>query len=227
MLDTIENLIIQLAARFTNMLNQVEDIAIDIAARAGPWLTPIPTAYLVGRAAYNHFQWPIWVSIPSAVAIEFLGLTTITTALRLWEYNKTKRKSDPVAPFGVAIFLTGCYLVVAILLTIVIDVVEGLRFISPAIFPLLSIMAASIIALRQGHRHRVAEIEQDKEEAKQKRRERYQREKEEKEEALRKEETFSAICEICDWKRDGYDEQWKAENALRRHMTVHDGEGDF
>ena len=219
-LDNLETVAIELTTRGSVLLDQVEGSAIDIAVRAGPWLAPVPTAYLVGRASKVHLMWPTWVAGAAAVAVEILGLATVTTALQLRAYNKTKRKTDPLAPFWLAASLAGVYLVIAIGMTVVMDIVEGLQVYSPAVFPLLSLMGGVIIAIRHDHRLRLKGIEQDKEEKRQARRE--------KKETLRKVKTYAAVCDICDWERDGYDQEWKAKNALRRHKTIHDREdGDF
>ena len=133
-----------------------------LISRISPWLAPAPTAYLVGAATIKHLAWPLPIALIAATIIECLGLTTVATALELREYNLTKRKSDPVAPFTLAAFMAGSYLVVAIGLTVVLDIVPVLAVYAPAVFPLLSLAGVTVIALRNDHHRRLTPILEEK-----------------------------------------------------------------
>jgi len=133
-----------------------------LISRLSPWLAPAPTAYLVGRATMQHLGWPFLVAFIAAIIIECLGLTTVATTLELREYNLTKRKSDPVAPFTLAAFMAGSYLVVAIGLTVMLDIAPVLSVYAPAIFPLLSLAGVTVIALRNDHQRRLTPILEEK-----------------------------------------------------------------
>jgi len=145
---------------------QVERLATDAIARIAPWFAPIPTSYLVGRATVEHLHWPVWVGMVAAVIIESLGLATAETALELREYNQSRRKSDPRAPFALAVALVVVYLVVAIGLTVALDIAPALATYSPAIFPFLSLVGVTVLALRGDHQRRLAMIAQDRAERK-------------------------------------------------------------
>ena len=108
-------------------------------ARIAPWLAPIPTAYLIGSATEEHLDWPWPIAGAAAVAVELLGISITTTALELWQHNQTKRKSDPTAPTWLSAILVGVYLVVAVTLTVMLDVIPDLKKWAPAIFPMLSL----------------------------------------------------------------------------------------
>ena len=69
----------------------LEGVAVDLVARAGPWLSPLPTAYLTARATLVHLEWPLAVAVAAGMVIEFLGLAATSTALTLRAYNGTKR----------------------------------------------------------------------------------------------------------------------------------------
>ncbi len=133
-----------------------------LISRLSPWLAPAPTAYLVGRATMQHLGWPFPIAFIAAIIIECLGLTTVATTLELREYNRTKRKSDPVAPFSLAAFMAGSYLGVAIGLTVMLDIVPTLAIYAPAIFPLMSLAGVTVIALRDDHQRRLAPILEEK-----------------------------------------------------------------
>jgi hypothetical protein len=111
----------------------------------------------------------------AAIVIELLGLAAVNTALMLREYNASKRKSDPTAPFGLAAALGGVYLVVAVALAVLLDVIPSLARFSPAIFPLLSLAGVTVLGLRSDHRKRVDGIAQDKARRRKMRQERRER----------------------------------------------------
>lgn len=141
---------------------QIETVITDLAARIGPLTAPLPTAYAVATATGEHLGWPVWVSAAAAVSIEVMGIATVNTALELREYNASKRKSDPSAPFALAVGLTGGYLGIAVGLAVVMDVAPALAVYAPAIFPLLSLAGATVLSLRADHRRRLDAIEQEK-----------------------------------------------------------------
>jgi hypothetical protein len=141
---------------------EVEGLATDAVAKVAPWCAPIPTAYLVGRATVEHLAWPGWVGIVAAVIVESLGLATTATALELRQYNASKRKSDPRGPFTLAALLVGVYLVVAVGLTVALDILPVLAVYSPAVFPLLSLCGVTTLAIRSDHKRRLEAIAQDK-----------------------------------------------------------------
>lgn len=141
---------------------QTEATLTDLIAGLAPWLTPVPTAYLVGRATIAYLRWPLPIAIVAAVIIEALGLAAVNTALTLREYNAQRRKTDPRAPFAVAAALVGVYLAVAVLLTVALDIVPDLARWAPAVFPLLSLAGVTVLALRSDHRRRLAAIAAEK-----------------------------------------------------------------
>jgi len=141
---------------------QTEATLTDLIAGLAPWLTPIPTAFLVGRATVRYLAWPVWVAVIAAVIIEALGLAAVNTALTLREYNAQRRKADPRAPFAVAAALVGVYLAVAVLLTVALDIVPDLARFAPAVFPALSLTGGTVLALRSDQRRRLAAIASDK-----------------------------------------------------------------
>jgi len=84
----------------------------------------------------------------------------------LWEYNTSKRKNDPNAPFILAASLVGVYLISTIGLTVLLDIFPDLARYAPALFPILALVGAVNLALRSGHRRRLSNIAQDRAERK-------------------------------------------------------------
>lgn len=143
-------------------LHKLEDTAVDVISVFGPWLGPIPSAYLVGRAAENYLHWHTAVAWIAAVAVESIGVVSVVLALRLYEWNETRRKTDPAAPFGLAVALVAVYFVVTIGLTVLLDVAPALARYAPAVFPLLAAVGAVNIAIKNGQRRRETAVAQEK-----------------------------------------------------------------
>ena len=146
--------------------NGYEAAAITVVSKVSPWLTPIPTAWLVYDRTMLHLHWPRWVAICAGVTLELLGVAILSTALALYAYNRKKRKSDPMAPLWLAVCLVAVYLVTALLLVMVLDIAPGIAVYSQALFPVLSLAAFVLLGLRLDHQERVTAIATNKAEAK-------------------------------------------------------------
>ncbi len=154
-----------------NYLDRAEAALVETASKVGPILSPVPTAYLVGRATIEHLAWPLPIGVTAALVIECLGLASTGLALELYAYNKGKRKSDQAAPFVLSVALVGVYFVTALALTVALDIATGLAVYAPALFPVLSLAGVSILAIRIDHRERLTAIERGKVERRKKRQE--------------------------------------------------------
>jgi hypothetical protein len=158
--------VLEILENLKDMSGQIEAIMTDAVAKVAPWAAPIPTAYLVGRATVDHLNWPVWVGVVAAAIVESLGLATTATALELRQYNASKRKPDPHGPFALAAVLVGIYLVVAVGLTVALDILPVLAVYSPAVFPLLSLCGVTTLAIRGDHKRRLEAIRAEKAERK-------------------------------------------------------------
>lgn len=157
-----------------NLLAKIENALTEAAATIGPWLAPLPTAWLVGQSTLDHLRWPQVVAVIAGIVIELFGLAATGQALALYEYNKTRRKSDPAAPVAFAALLVAGYFAVAVTLTVILDIYPQSARFAPAIFPALSLAGVGILALRYDHRKRLEDIEQERRERAQERERRRQ-----------------------------------------------------
>jgi hypothetical protein len=146
----------------TEWLSKIERSAVDFIAVFAPWLGPIPSAYLVGVSVHEYLEWHILIAVIAAIAVESIGVVSIVIALRLYEWNETKRKSDPAAPFALSIITVIVYFVVTIGLTVLLDVFPELARFAPAVFPLLAAVGAVNIAVKNGQQRREAAKTQPK-----------------------------------------------------------------
>lgn len=139
---------------------------VALVANVAPWLAPLPTAWWVYEGALNHLGAPGPVAIGTGIIIEVFGVGVMHTTLTLWSYNREKRKSDPAAPAWIGWALVGVYFVTAELLTAFLKTMDGtLAAWAPAVFPVLSIAAMAVLALRADHERRIASVAQSKQQA--------------------------------------------------------------
>ncbi len=141
-----------------------ERVVIDNVSAFTPWLAPLIPASMAYHNMIVRLDFGPVISAFGAVAVEFLGLSAVSTALEFWKYNEDKRKSDNAAPFVVAL-LTGVFYV-AIILTVnaMLELNQSLeiKVAAKAMLSLLSVVAAVIIALRSQHRRRLTDIADEK-----------------------------------------------------------------
>jgi hypothetical protein len=163
-LDTLSEQFLFGGTMNIKLLNSIEDNLIDLVAKITPWCAPLPTAYLIDRATVQHLHWPGIIGLIAAAVIESLGLVTTATALDLYQHNRRKRKIDPSAPFGLSATLVALYFFVATSLTVLLDIFPFLSTYAPAIFPALSLVGVTVIALRSNHRDMIRKIQQEKSE---------------------------------------------------------------
>lgn len=150
----------------------IENKIINVVAKIGPWLAPIPTAWAVGITAYRSLGWPAVVAFAAGLAVEAGNISAIYTALELRSYNQERRQDDPPAPTWLAIVMSGITLLASFVLAVMVDVYPAIAAWSAAVFPLLSLAGAVVLALRGDHAGRLTAITESKERAREERRKR-------------------------------------------------------
>lgn len=136
---------------------------VDIISDLSPWLTPIPSAVLVSNATLRHLGWPEPVGWISGAIVEMLGISTVSTTMLFYNFNQSKRQSDPALPWGVPAALVAVYLASTVVLTVLLDTVPLLARWSPVIFPILALVGAINLVLRSNYRLIVRRIEEERE----------------------------------------------------------------
>ncbi len=160
---------------------------IDLAIRGVPILTPVPTAFVVAGTVIEILEkrgWMFWIAlVPAlavALAIEGLGFGTMDIAMRMRDYNESRRKRydlkskqvtyrDPRAPVSLAYAVAGIYIIVALMFTVLTDIVPDLQKYVFGVLPFLSGLGAFLYALRTDHERRVDTLQKGKEEERQER----------------------------------------------------------
>lgn len=152
-------------------VRSLERVIIDAISAITPWLAPVIPASMVYHNMSVVLGLEPWVSLVGALAVEFLGLAAINTAVEFWRYNEDKHYRQSLkrligrkknrkfngAPFFVA-FLSGLfYIVVVLVVNAVLDLhpeSTETKVLAKALLSLLSVDAGIIIAIRASHSKR-------------------------------------------------------------------------
>jgi hypothetical protein len=136
-------------------VQELETTLVDTLASVAPWLGPIAPAYLAYQAMVTVLGLPVWVAFIIASVIELLGISTINTAVQFWNYNQTKRQSDPSAPFWMAVIMAVFYLTVVLVVNVLLDEADVIQKTAKFLLSALSPVAAVTLSLRAQHTRRV------------------------------------------------------------------------
>ncbi len=149
-----------------------EKVIIDVISAVTPWLAPFIPASMVYVNMTTILGFSPAIALIGAAAVEFLGLSSINTAVEFWRYNEDKhyrlslrritgRKKNRKfngAPFLVAALSGLFYIAVVITVNAVLELNQESvdhRVFAKALLSLLSVDAGIIIALRASHSRRL------------------------------------------------------------------------
>lgn len=138
-----------------NRITASEKIAATIASRLVPWLSPIPTAFMVYRAAINHLLWPAWVALIAAIIVESVGIAATFITLDMRRYNDRRGQADQAAPTKAGYILIAGYTLAAAILTVLLDIAPALSSGAGLIFVGLSLAGVVVIGLNHDHDRRL------------------------------------------------------------------------
>lgn len=147
----------------------MENVLVDNVAATVPWLVPLIPAYMAFMHVTEKFGWPNEMAWIVAIVIEGVGLSAVTTAYQLWDYNQTHKEDAELAQFGIAVSTAAYYLVIVITVNVLLDVFKddtNVRILAQALLSTLSVVAMVILALRAQHARKLADIQRVKDEAK-------------------------------------------------------------
>lgn len=173
------NSLTQLFTGLKSIILEIESSAIETVSAITPWLAPLIPAYLTHTHAIGVLKYPAEIALVTAVAVEFLGLAAVNTAIEFWQYNDTqaaKRESRIIglptdkadkarqrrhvdAPFAVALASGVFYLTVVLSVNVLLSLDQSAlaRVWANGLLSLLSVPAAIIIAIRSQHRRKTTE----------------------------------------------------------------------
>jgi hypothetical protein len=144
-----------------------ESVIVSVVGRVACWLSPVPSAVLVSRAAEEVFGLSGVLAVVMAAVVELIGLVTSNLWLTAKEWNASKRKTDPAANERLALGLMTGYFVTTVALLLAFEVPNVIETRNPVglaalLFPGLS--AVGVIALNERvvHHRRAASVKAGK-----------------------------------------------------------------
>ncbi len=160
------------------LIAYLESSAIDLVSATTPWLAPVIPASQTYLHAINSLKYSEPIAFVAALAVEFLGLAAVSTAVEFWNYNdalsarkearvqllkgedkkRAKERRVVGAPFQLAAGSGLFYIVVILTVNVLLD--WGKPFPQVAanvLLSLLAVPAAVIIAIRSQHRRKLAD----------------------------------------------------------------------
>jgi hypothetical protein len=145
--DSVLDLFSDVEAVTESGLNTTEHIFLTLAARLAPWLAPLGPAILIYRALQHTMQINPLAAGAMGAAVELVGIATSHLTVNCWQWNQTRRKSDPKAPTGIAAAMTGIYLVGAVAVSTILEIYPESAPYAPIVFFLLAACAYGSLAL--------------------------------------------------------------------------------
>lgn len=131
----------------------------DKIMQAIPLMAPVPTAWMIGVSTFQLMNFPLPISVISALTVEGLGFVSINTANEMREFNRhlnaVEIKQKMQAPVNQAYGVTGLYLVTATTMTVLLHIFPDLVIYAPLPFILMTAAGGWLFALRKDHQDRV------------------------------------------------------------------------
>lgn len=150
---------------FNDWLRNTETSIVNTISAISPWLAPLAPAFMTYQHAMYTLAFPFAVALPTALVVEILGFSTVSTSLAFWFYNRRNTAGAKRAPVEIAIGAFVFYLALIVVSNVLLDAFENARWAVitvRALFTLQSIPAALIVAVRTQHRDLLAQIERDR-----------------------------------------------------------------
>jgi hypothetical protein len=119
---------------YLRLLETLEEMALATVARIVPWLIPIAPAWAIKSSVETYLHVDPVIALLMALAFEGMGIYVSHVAFLSWAWNKSRNKSDPVAPFPLMLALVSVYLIVGGILVLLIKIYPPATVFAPAAF---------------------------------------------------------------------------------------------
>lgn len=157
-----------------DFIRSAESSIVNLISAIAPWAAPLAPAYMAFFHMRDRLEFPFWVAFALSGVIEILGLSTVSTILAFWNYNRKAAKTNK-APVLVPLVAFLFYLSVVLTLNVLLELPNQsvwLEISARALLTLLSIPAALILAVRTMHTDMIANLKAERAEHKAERAER-------------------------------------------------------
>jgi len=146
-------------------VRESEASVVNLLSAIAPWAAPLAPAYMSYANMRIYLDFPNWVALAVALVVEILGLSTISTSMEFWRWNKRAGAKYAKAPVQLAIATFLFYLLIVLLMNVALEasgenpaVIVAAR----AMLTLLSVPAALVLAMRTQHTHMVHDLQSER-----------------------------------------------------------------
>ncbi len=135
---------------FSETINGAERSVLDALSSIVPYTTASIPAYLTYVHTSTQMDFPNYIAVLAAFTVEVLGVTSVSTAIRFWQWNKNHQKDT--APFWLAFLTYVFYIVITLSVNVILEIYTAVR--APSViwaiglFSLLSIPSGVLISVR-------------------------------------------------------------------------------
>ena len=105
----------------SGFVGMLEGIFTDTVTRLAPILAPLPPAFSV-YTAMTKANTPYWIALCTALAVELIGMFSSKVAIQSWNWNRSRLKTEPAAPFTLTVAMAAVYFIVVLLLALSIEI---------------------------------------------------------------------------------------------------------
>lgn len=197
----------------------METTLIDVVAAYTPWLASVVPAFIGYENVIRVLKFEVWQAWVYAIVVEALGLATVATTLKLWNWNQDNK--DRRAPFELATLTAIFYLTIVLSVNVLLDEGDTLQKVVKALASSFAVVGALTVALRsqQSKLEQDADTQRAKDELA-----RYEREKREADaqhvqlETLRLEKQKE--LELSRMQADEARKEREAERNLRKELKL-------
>ncbi len=149
--------------KINGWIRGTEGSIVNLISAIAPWGAPSPVAYMTFDHCLNALHFPDLIAFITALVVEALGISSISTALSFWAHNQKYKGEDQKAPLILAISTFIFYISVVLILNVVIDVEKHIDsngiIVARALLSLLSIPAGVLLATRAQQTELINSIE--------------------------------------------------------------------
>ena len=146
------NILEKIFGWISDTINGGERAVLDALSAIVPYTTASIPAYLTFTHTLVNMNFPVNVAFLAAFTVEVLGVTSVSTAIRFYQWNKNHKNDAEKAPFWLAVITYVFYIIITLSVNVILEIYAATR--APAViwaiglFSLLSLPSGVLISIR-------------------------------------------------------------------------------
>jgi hypothetical protein len=146
------NILEKIFGWISDTINGGERAVLDALSAVVPYSTASIPAYLTFTHTLVNMNFPVNIAFLAAFTVEVLGVTSVSTAIRFYQWNKNHKSDAEKAPFWLAVITYAFYIIITLSVNVILEIYAATR--APAViwaiglFSLLSLPSGVLISIR-------------------------------------------------------------------------------